>query len=75
MGHTLIRNGSLHKGGGKRKKKRAIKSRPARWKRRRVIKRRPTCRKKKQKGALGALAAIDAQVGSQVIGGLIDKIF
>ena len=31
--------------------------------------------KKKQKGALGAPAAIDAQVGSQVIGGLIDKIF
>ena len=75
MGHTLIRNGSLHKGGGKRKKKRVVKSRPAGWKRRRVIKRRPTYRKKSQKGALGALAAIGAQIGSQVIGVLIDKIF
>ena len=44
MGHTLNRNGSLHKGGDKRKKERAVKSRPARWKRRRVIKRRPTYR-------------------------------
>ena len=53
MGHTLIRNGSLHKGGDKRKKERAVKSRPARWKRRRVIKRRPTYRKKKTKSCIG----------------------
>ena len=62
MGRTVIRNGYLHVGGGKRKKRRAVK-------------RRPTYRKKQQKGGFGALAAIGAQICSQVIVGLIDKIF
>ena len=62
MGRTVIRNGYLHVGGGKRNKRRAVK-------------RRPSYRKKRQKGWFGALAAIGAQIGSQLIGGLIDKIF
>ena len=56
MGRTVIRNGYLHVGGGKRKKRRAVK-------------RRPKYRKKQQKGGFGALAAIDAQICSQVIVG------
>ena len=62
MGRTVIRNGYLHVRGGKRKKRRAVK-------------RTPTYCKKKQKGGFGALAAIGPQIGSQVIGGLIDNIF
>ena len=62
MGRTVIRNGYLHVGGDKRKKRRAVKIRP-------------TYRKKQQKRGFGALAAISTQIGSQLIGGLIDKIF
>ena len=62
MGRMVIRNGYLHVGGGKRKKKRTVK-------------RRPTYHKKTQKGGLDALGSIDAQIGSQVIDFLIDKIF
>ena len=62
MGRTVIRNGYLHVGVDKRKKRRAVKIRP-------------TYRKKQQKRGFGALAAISTQIGSQLIGGLIDKIF
>ena len=75
MGRMVIRNGYLHVGGGKRKKKRTVKRRPARRKKRRTVKRRPTYHKKTQKGGLDALGSIDAQIGSQVIDFLIDKIF
>ena len=47
MGCTVIRNGYLHVGRGKRKKRTAVKGRP-------------TYRKKRQKGGFGALAAIGA---------------
>ena len=62
MGRTVIRNDYLHAGGGKRKKRRAVK-------------RRPTYHKKGKKGGFGALVAIGAQIGSQVIGDLIYKTF
>ena len=75
MGCTAIRNGYLHVGSGKRKKKRAVKKRPTRKKKRRAVKRRSTYCKKRQKNGFGALFGIDAQIGLQVIGGLIDKMF
>ena len=39
------------------------------------MKRRTTYRRKRQKGGFGALAAIGAQIGSQVTGGLMNKFF
>ena len=47
MGCTVIRNGYLNVGSGKRK--RAVKRRPARKKKRRAVKRRSTYCKKRQK--------------------------
>ena len=38
MGRTVIRNGYLHVGGGKRKNKRAVKRRPSKRKKRRAVK-------------------------------------
>ena len=49
MGCTVIRNGYLNVGSGKRKRKRAVKRRPARKKKRRAVKRRSTYCKKRQK--------------------------
>ena len=49
MGCTVIRNGYLNVGSGKRKRKRAVKRRPARKKKRRAVKRRSTYCKKKTK--------------------------
>ena len=48
MGCTVIRNGYLNVGSGK-KRKRAVKRRPARKKKRRAVKRRSTYCKKRQK--------------------------
>ena len=75
MGCMVIRNGYLNVGSGKRKKKRAVKRRPTRRRKRRAIKRSPTYCKKRQKFGFGALAVIGTQIGSQVISGLMDKIF
>ena len=75
MGCTVIRNGYLNVGSGKRKRKRAVKRRPARKKKRRAVKRRSHIVKKDKKDGFGALFVIDPEIGLQVIGGLIDKIF